>query len=149
VREGDLKRLRSDKTRLAPDQIQTGQWFQKALEIVASTLDHGLFTFAYSLQIDRNTTSADAVLSTTLCQIGNACTGDHRFGRNATGVNADPAQVPAPAHRHFPPCLRESAWEESAALTGTDYNDIILCGLWHSMSSSGCIYYRDYPVSKG
>jgi len=40
VRERDLKSLRSDKTRLAPHQIQTGQWFEKALEIVASALDH-------------------------------------------------------------------------------------------------------------
>src|SRR5262249_29611428 len=129
VRERDLKSFRSDKTRSAPHQIQTGQWFEKALEIVASTLDHGLFTFAYSLQIDRNRTSADAVLSTRLCQIGNACTGDHRFGRSATGVNTDTAQVPTLDHPHFPPCLRESAWEEPAALTGTDYNHIIVCGL--------------------
>ena len=44
--ERDLKRLRSDKTGLTPQQVQARQWFDIALEIVASTLDHDLFAFA-------------------------------------------------------------------------------------------------------
>src|SRR6266487_294559 len=132
VRERYLKRLGSDKTRLAPKQIQACHWFDKALEIGASTLDHGLFAFAYSRQIDRNGTSADAVLTTTLCQIGDACAGDHRFSGSATGVNTNTAQVAALDHRYLAACLRERNWEKSATLTGTDDDHIIIRGLWHA-----------------
>src|SRR5262249_27607504 len=108
----------------------------KAIEIVASTFDHGLFAFAYGLQIDRNGTSTDAVLTTTLCEIGDACAGHHRFIGGKTGVNTHAPKGTALDHRAFAACRRESAWEESAALTGTDYNHIIVCDLLHPMFSS-------------
>src|SRR5262249_12225089 len=81
-----------------------------------------------------------AVLSTALCQIGDACAGDHRFSGSTTGVNTNTAQVTALDHHHFPACLHESAWKESAALTGSDYNDIIICYLWHPDALLACTY---------
>jgi hypothetical protein len=48
--------------------------------------------------------------------------------------------VAALHHSYFAAYLCESAWEESAALTGTYYNHIILCGLWHPISSFTCTY---------
>ena len=111
--ERDLKRLRSDKTGLTPQQVQARQWFDIALEIVASTLDHDLFAFAYGMQIDRNRTSAYAVLSTTLRQIGDACAGNHCLSGNATGINTDISQLAVLDLRYLAVRLRELSREES------------------------------------
>src|SRR5262245_11365786 len=54
VRERDLKRFRSAKMGLAPQEIQIEPLHRRntALEVIASALDHTLFAFAHGLQID-------------------------------------------------------------------------------------------------
>jgi len=116
---------------LAYEQIQSLRRFDTALEGAASALDDALFAFAYGLHIDRSRASVYAVVSATPCQIGDACAGDHRFCGSTAYVDTGTAQVAALNERHFPACLGECDWEESATLTGTDNNRIIVCGLWH------------------
>src|SRR5260370_9619623 len=100
---------------LSLDQVQP-VLRQAARVVLPRAGDHGPLALAHRGQVYRYRANAHAVLRAAARLVGQARAGDHRLGRGAPRVNADPAELATPYRPHLLARLRHIGRTETAPL---------------------------------